>query len=331
VWIGFGIGALGLPVRSEAQFMGWDWNGGGGGWGGGAPGARDIAETIAERGFRLIAPVQRNGGVFVADVVDRRGRRERLILGPEGHIRQRFLLDDPRLPGYVPRYAEGSDGADDPRPALRADREMRPVPPGLIPGVGVAPAEGGDLQDGDLEPALRPAPRVMRPPRPRIVERTPDGGPAERDAPPPAVPGEPLPIAPRAKLVEPPRIVEPAKTASRPADAPPRPAPAPVTPAPVPVPADRGTSAKLSDPLRIPGAPEPAPQVQTPQVQTPQVPAATPRKAAQTAIGAVPLPATPTRSVTAAPQVVSGRMTGTPPAKPVPSVKPGDVPVAPLD
>ena len=185
--LALGLAGSALPAPANAQFFGgWDgWGGSSGGWGGVGPG--EVYQAIAERGFRVIAPLRRNGSVFVDDVLDRRGRRERLVVAAaDAQILRRFYLDDPRLPGFVPR---GQAGAGDTE-GERADRGDEPVPPGVIPGIGRG--------DDDAVPAMRP-PRAkpVRPARPRTVERTPadarpslDPAPPVAVAPPPSKPAE---------------------------------------------------------------------------------------------------------------------------------------------
>ena len=97
-----------MPHRRSSSAAGATVAAGGGGWGNGwgGMGPGEISQSIAQRGFRIIAPLRRNGNVFVADVVDRRGRRERLIVASgDAEILQRSFLDDPGLPGFVPRRA----------------------------------------------------------------------------------------------------------------------------------------------------------------------------------------------------------------------------------
>lgn len=290
--LGLGLAAASLPQAARAQFFG-GWGGwdSGGGWDGMGP--RQVRQSITEQGFRVLAPVRRNGNVFVADVIDPRGRRERLIVAAaDAQILQRFYVDDGRAPGGFGRGDGTGFAARDPDQVDRGSL----VPPALIPDGGrrfndvrggVAPAPRlGDLND-DSGTALVPAPvkprppiRTVRPP-PRVVERTPDNAIPQRE--PTAVEATPLaPAPPRPRIVEPqraPAVQAPAAVASRP-----EPAPAAAAQQP----------RRLSDPLAIPGA-------------------------GQKAAGAPAAP--PVRSV-------SGAVTGAPAAVPA---KPADVPVAPLD
>ncbi len=302
--LGLGLGAAALPQAARAQFFG-GWGGwdNGGTWDGMGP--RQVRQSITEQGFRVLAPLRRNGNVFVADVIDPRGRRERLIVAAaDAQILQRFYVDDERAPGGFGRGDGTGFAARDPDQVDRGNL----VPPGSIPDGrrrfndvrgGVAPAPRlSDLNDDSgttPAPALpvkpRPPIRTVRPPR--VVERTPDSAIPRRE--PTAVESTPLaPAPPHPRIVEPqraPAIQAPAAVASRP-----EPAPAPASqPSPQPH--------RLSDPLAIPGA-------------------------AQKAAGAPAAP--PVRSV-------SGAVTGAPATPPSPSTPPpapakaADVPVAPLD
>lgn len=349
--IGLGLGGALLPHAARAQmFWGWgnggdNWDNGGGwgnpggGWGGMRPGA--ISQSIAQRGFRVIAPLRRNGAVFVADVVDRRGRRERLIVAAaDAQILQRFFLDDPRLPGYVPRRAMAQPQEDFGQPVERADRG-EPVPPGSIPNVGNQnygnPYYGnqalGTQDDGTaIEPVRpRPSPKVVKP-RPKVVDRTPEVLHAPNDTVPSSPtrstskivkPSDPLRL-PGSEAIHP---AEPATTtASRPIDSPAQPSvPAPTNAAPasaVPAAAQptpsTPTTAKMSDPLAIPGG----------DAKPPRHPLDLPRSSAA--------------ANTSAPRVVPGTVTGAPASPPPLAAAPvapatqapaktGDVPVAPLD
>ncbi len=110
--LGLGLGLAALPQAAAAQvFGGWGGWGNGGFWENGGNGdglqPRQIRRSIADQGFRVLSPLRRNGSVFVADVLDRRGRHERLIVAAaDAQILQRFYLDDSRSPGAAPREAE---------------------------------------------------------------------------------------------------------------------------------------------------------------------------------------------------------------------------------
>ncbi len=302
--IGLGLGGALLPNAAQAQFFGgwgggWDggW-GGGGGWGG--MGAGQVYRSISERGYRLIAPLRRNGAVFVADVVDRRGRRERLIVAAaDAEILQRFLL---AAPSQMPRNAVAQPRPDFEQPTERADRGDL-FPPASIPNVG--DPSYGNRDETAVEPVRpRSVPKVVRPLRPRVVDRTPDqSATSPRDA----APDHNLP---RPKLRDPLRIPsEPSTTtASRPIDTPEKPsvsAPSPATPP--------TTTTKMSDPLAIPGG-EPKPERHPEEAPKASAAASAPRVVPGTVTGAPAAPASP--PLTPAPKVPA---------------KSGDVPVAPLD
>jgi hypothetical protein len=130
----------GSPAR--AQFFGWGWQ---------SPQAPQleapatIYRRLLARGFDPIAALQRNGGVYLADVRDRYGRRERLVVDAySGAILQTFAFGPPRPPASIPepyapgpayayRYAPGSippeeeapGFAPSPRLSGEASRERR--------------------------------------------------------------------------------------------------------------------------------------------------------------------------------------------------------------
>ena len=314
VVLGFGLGIAALPGVAEAQIFGnWGGWGNGGAWGSGeAPDGmppRQVRRSIAEQGFRVLSPLRRNGSVFVADVLDRRGRRERLIVAAaDAQILQRFYLDDSRLGAPDPRAAEDQNGFAS---RFFGDNGEGLVPPAPIPPAGrrlAAPGSDsmpqrrfGDLDDGSDTAVVPTLPLREQPPiktvkpRPRVVERTPDSD--ETVRPPGAV--EAAPLTPRApSSASKPRVVEPARAPSSPV-APPKVASRPDAQAPA---ATTPQAHRPVDPLAIPGG-------------EPKVEATVP----------------PVRSV-------SGSVTGAPPsqtdvASPKPTVPPKaeDVPVAPLD
>ena len=222
---------------------------------------QDVYDTVASHGFRMAGPLYRNGNVYVADVFDRRRRRERLIISADsGEIMQRFFVDvaaAPRAvapPGnedFFSRLVRGWGDDAPPRPPAGLDTDNEAVMP-------LAPV-----------PLPRREPRP-RPIEPRIVTRT-------EEAP---ITSSPLPAPARA----------PTPPAS--ASLPPKPAPgAPdQTPGPTPPTSTRATTV-VNDPLRIPGERD-----------------ATAPKAAAVAV-----------------------TKPTPPPVKLPTAKPADVPVAPLD
>lgn len=307
-----GLAAAVLPGAAQAQFFG-GWGGwdDGGTWDGLAP--QQVRRAIADRGFRVLAPLRRNGNVFVADVVDPRGRRERLIVAAaDAQILQRFLVDDGRGTG---------------RGAARGpDDERGLVPPADIPDAGrrfarptdrdAVPQRFGDLGTGgdDGDPGLAPnAPLRRVVPAIRTVKphaRTPDGATATRE--PGPVESTPLaPAAPRAVVSTPPAS----------------PAPAPVAKAPAPPAATPPVVASRPEPAAAPAAPPPA--------------AAAPATASRRLTDPLAIPTgtdaggKPVRSVasgiTGSPAPAAQPSAAQPSAAKPSAAKPGDVPVAPLD
>lgn len=313
--LALGLAATALPKTASAQFWGGGGWGGGddGAWGGmwGAPGPADVRQQLAQQGFRTIAPIRRQGAVFVADVIDRGGRRERLIVAAaDGQVLQRFLLDGGGPAGvYAPaprRLPRDSYS----QPMNRADRGDL-VPPADIPDAPVrrqpprVPQRDdggsgyeayGERDDGPTIEPVRPAQppvKIVKPQRPRVVDRTPEGTQPEK------------PVF--RKPLDPPTATAAVPPASaKPAGQPASPAVAPASPAPVPAPS---TTTRLRDPLAIPGGKE----------------------------GDVKAPAS---TASTAPRIIPG-VTGAPAVKaaqPAPAAsdaepkkRPADVPAAPLD
>ena len=323
--LGLGLGVTALPQAATAQvFGGW---GGWGGWGNGGVwdngGGRDglqprqVRRSIAEQGFRVLEPLRRNGSVFVADVLDRRGRHERLIVAAaDAQILQRFYLDDSRSLGAAPREAE-----QQPSFASRffGDTDGGLTPPAPIPSLGrrsgvpnedaVPTRRYGDLDDGGettVVPALpvRPQPPIRTvKPHSRVVDRTPDSaGPVRLPgaveaaplAPVPSTPAPQSPAAPRPKVVEPARAPSGIPSAPKVASRPDVQAPAPTSP-----------SRRPADPLALPGTSS-ATAASTPPIRS------------------------VSGGITGAPTVAPAPVAVAPPTA-VTAPKTGDVPVAPLD
>lgn len=174
---------------------------------------QDVSDTIADHGFTLVGPLYRNGRVYLADVIDRRRRRERLVIAADsGEIIQRYFVDvgpGRRAPVAAPRqtprdesfFSHLTRGWDD---------EAPPRPPTGIPGqdVVVVPAP--------TAPLARPKPQS------RVLTRTET----------PAVTASPLP-PPGSVTAKPEAVTVPTPREAAPSNV-------------------RGTSVS-SDPLRIPG------------------------------------------------------------------------------
>jgi hypothetical protein len=69
-----------------------------------------VARRLAARGLYLIGPMQRNGGVYLADVRDRGGHRRRLVIDAySGGILQIFAYEEtPRPPASIPGAGYGA-------------------------------------------------------------------------------------------------------------------------------------------------------------------------------------------------------------------------------
>lgn len=201
-WTSFGrrwsLAALGLawllalgPAPAQAQFFGY--------WGSRASRAALPAPVIyrrlRERGFRLFNGLQRNGGVYLADVIDRSGRRSRLVVDAySGAILQSFAYGPPRPERFVPGgprgYRAGPVYASRYPPAY----ETLPVPPRAIPAPvfrrrPVAKAE---------HPPRKLARREVRPVKPKAKIT-----PAIRHASLSPAPNKVVPSASSAKAVQP--------------------------------------------------------------------------------------------------------------------------------
>lgn len=250
---------VGFAAPAQAQF---------GLFGSSEASPQDVVDTIAEHGFRLVGPLYRSGHAYVADVIDRRGRRERLVVSVEtGQIVQRFFVDvgaAERRQAMVERPRPGDDDSFFSRLSRGWDDEPAPRPPLVVP----------DASQPDAESTTVLVPRPRAPREPRVVTRT--ELPPAKAAPPP-VPGPETPAdtvekrqdapaasanpaapagSPRATSVstDPLRIpgtrkaAEPKSPAATVATAkPPEPPPAPAAPPPAP--------AKASKPADVPVAP----------------------------------------------------------------------------
>ena len=230
------IGVVGLTtLPARAQFF-WDQP---------RYSADDVARIAMQHGFRPMAPPVRNDNVYLSDVVDQRGRRERLIVNAEsGEILQRFYL------GYDRRYRRYAD------PSL----PRGPMPPGSIPDENdegrlvtrLAPDDGGALRSQpDEAPQREFRPRL--PHRPRYVEQTPER--------PRETPVESAPLAPRAPkpaVLRSPRVALPAASQAALPPATPAETPTPAAPAaPVAAAPDASKGRAIAhDPLAIPGSRE---------------------------------------------------------------------------
>ena len=229
---------LATPLPAAAQ-LGWFSNG--------DSSSQDAYDTIASHGFRLVGPLMQNRDVYIADVIDRRQRRERLIISrDDGRILQRYLVD---LSG------DGGPARLSPPRRARPDSDFFSR---LVRGFGDdAPMRPpADIDQPDRRDAVEPSPpRAPRPTKVRPSDIEPRVATRRDDAPITARPltPEPSPAPTRAAPSAPTATATPAT---------PVPAEKPqVVPAPAPTPSPPPTRATVvtTDPLRIPGVKEKEP------------------------------------------------------------------------
>ena len=250
--IAAGLAACALAMLAaapaEAQYFGGFGGPAGAGEGYGL-GPGQVRASLERRGFRVLAPLRRNDSVYVADVLDRMGRRERFIVDmADGAILQRFIVEDEdtdRLLPDVERRGVGVPGPyDDPRGGRLAPRDAGPDGYGGHRDEGVrldgrpihegygASREDGVRREASRSPALVPPLKSVRPP---VGEQGREAGrerEVRREEARPAAPAAPHPAAPRLQPAPP--VTPPA---ARPAEV------AGAAPSP----------RRMSNPLAIPG------------------------------------------------------------------------------
>jgi hypothetical protein len=245
--------ALTLPASAQFGFFGQS-----------EVSQQDVYDTVASHGFRLAGPLFRSGRVYVADVIDRRQRRERLIISASsGQIVQRFFVDvsgPSRRPGYGDGLPGEPNGEALPQrvPLARADsgdnffsRLVRGWGDDAPPRPPVGLDNGGENEAVMPRVPARP-PRVTRPRQiePRVVTRSEDAPITSSPLPPPgqgSVPVTPTPTPAQSS----PAAASPAAPASN----------------------TRATTV-VTDPLRIPGKKEPDTLKSTTAAATTKAPAA---------------------------------------------------------
>lgn len=266
--VGVAGGVVALTSPARAQFF-WDHA---------RFSADDVARIAMQHGFHPLARPFRNDDVYLADVVDDRGRRQRLVFNAEsGEILQRFVLDEGQ------RYRRYAD------PSI----PRGPIPPARIPNDDNQPGffsrlfSGNDdatppqAEGDDIPVPVQPrAPRVRRP---RFVEQTPETV--------HQTPVESAPLAPAAPRVTSPHLTRtPVTSPAAPAEAALPPAASPPAPAAPPTPSDRPMRSISKDPLAIPGNREAdAPVKAAPAATARAVPPAAPPKPAAPVKEAVPV------------------------------------------
>ena len=172
----------------------------------------DVRAMLTEDGYRVQGRIQRKGPVYLADVIDLRGRSARLIIDADsGDILERFYgLNAPRPPrdiaGVAPRDDEFAPRlAPEPLPPLLPQADKKPAP--SKPAV-----------------ASRETGKPIAPPKPKTPDRKPLPSGATK---PPQLPdaaastpkAEPAPVA-AARPAAKPRIIAPELTGPAPGQAP---------------------------------------------------------------------------------------------------------------
>lgn len=272
--------AAATPFCSSSAHAQFFWNRGAG------VSADDAARVAIEHGFRVLARPVRNDDIYLVEVIDRRGARERLVVtadsgeivrrlfvqsGPRyrrddaGEPVQRPAPDDDHRPGFFARLFGGDDTPDDDARPERSDRDVG-------------------------EPDEPPQRRVRSHRSPHYVEQSPE---RPREAPiesaPLPPPGAAPSLAPR-----PPRVRPPVQASlpQAPASLPPR---TPIAPAPVtPAGGDHPVRSISSNPLAIPGSREQDDKggkaaQQSPPVKGPELPRPRPPVAPKDPVAVAPL------------------------------------------
>jgi hypothetical protein len=199
--------------------------------------AGDVQNMLEDRGLALVAPLRRNGSVYIADVEGPRGGRLRLIVDAEsGRIVQRFRVASPR---YYGDYSGPRPPADVGESQSNSVASAPGAPPAVIT-FGQSFARGDDATSSpnvlsvpsEEGAKLRPKPQVRAHKR---IELTPVPQPSQNASSP----------APEAKPPVHAEVVSPATAASKAVA--PTPAPSPAA-APSSAPAAPGASNKANKP-----------------------------------------------------------------------------------
>ena len=202
--------------------------------------AGDVQSMLEDRGLQLVAPLRRNGGVYIADVEGPRGGHFRLIVDAEsGRVMQRFRLSAPR---FYSDYAGPRPPADMNEADSNAQGQQGPfssapgAPPPAVITFGQSLARGEDASNGpnvlsvpEDNAKTRPKPQVKQ--QHKKIELTPLPQPAQNAAPSaPAASDAKQPVhaeaAPAPSGAETKAAAAPAPAAPQPVAAPP---PAPAT------------------------------------------------------------------------------------------------------
>jgi hypothetical protein len=189
-----------------------------------------VEREIVASGYQLMGPVERNGGVYLADVVGRGGDRQRLVVDANsGRLLQRFRARQalgapsryfaasdepiPRPPGLVEGRLGGEPLVSSPTSRRAPQQEVARGDDSASPISNVAPA--ASLPDGVEKPRHKPAIVKRRKLDPAPVEQ-PVLLPAPASSPPtaetpaaPAIVSAPAPAAAPAIVAAPPAPAAP--------------------------------------------------------------------------------------------------------------------------
>lgn len=154
--------------------------------------APEVYRRLSGRGYQLNGNMQRNGGVYLADVVDSRGRQQRLVIDAyRGKILQTYATAPPRPSATVP-YNGGSFTMVP--PGTYASRDpMAPPPstvlpgqpqPRMVPGFEAHP-QGAHESQRDVKSSKKKTKAAAREAEPKAARgQHPTMSPAEATAPP---------------------------------------------------------------------------------------------------------------------------------------------------
>lgn len=169
---------LGAAAPAQAQFLGyWGWRSGE---------VREVVPApviyrgLIRRGYRVVSALQRNGGVYLADVRDRRGHRQRLVLDAySGAVLQSFSFGPPRPMAAIPDLPRGYE-----RGPVYASRYPpdEVLPTEREPHLGLPQGLRGPLHEGRVKhPTRKLARREITPPKPAFKRHEPLASHATRE------------------------------------------------------------------------------------------------------------------------------------------------------
>ena len=238
--LGAALMLAGSGAPAEAQFVSlWGWQG---------PPQEEalvppplVYRRLESRGFALFGPLRRNGGVYLADVEDHYGRRERLVVDAySGAILQTFAYAPPRPEADIPEvrsYAPSTATYSPRYPSAALPPTY--IPPGLAPEPGLSPPRESRAKH---PPARKLARREATPKKPAPAELTPSDATREPTHPiseaPPAEASHTAPKRDQGRANPESRAPQEAAVRSAPAPS----APVPAAPAAKPTPAPKPAS-----------------------------------------------------------------------------------------